>query len=123
MSMRLWAVRGAIICALVALIFIQHGHSEMGAWLRAQLTPDKMFHASACFLLTLAGLYAFPGLRAIWIALAVCAVGLALEITQIWTDRNADIADVVFNTVGAGLALVAVLAGHFRAAQRRRRAR
>ena len=64
---------------------------------------DKSGHVLAYTILTVLGLYAYPG-HALKVLLGVCAIGLAVEVTQYITPtRHFEWLDIVAN--GTGLLL------------------
>jgi VanZ family protein len=68
---------------------------------------DKVEHAAGYMALTLwfAGIY--PRSRYLWIAVALFAMGVAVEFLQGWMSlgRNSDPRDVLANTVGIAIGL------------------
>lgn len=80
---------------------------------------DKTQHAVTFGTLMLLAACAYPRVRPGQLALALSALGAAIELIQPWFGRSDDVRDWLADSLGIGGVLVAVIA--FRAVQARRK--
>src|SRR5262245_20844413 len=110
---RTWLTLGSI-CVAVA-IFVCLAPPTTPALAPVFAINDKVEHALGYLVLSLwfSGMY--PRSRYLWIALALFAMGVVVELLQGWMSlgREADVRDVIANSVGiaAGLSLARVALG------------
>lgn len=73
-----------------------------------------LYHAGGLFVCTILSYLAHPQWRWWWRAALMMAVGIAIEISQIFSTRTADIEEIYANTVGVVLALLVLWIGRCR---------
>ena len=73
-----------------------------------------LYHAGGLFVCTILSYLAHPQWRWWWRAALMMAVGIAIEISQIFSTRTADIEEIYANTGGVVLALVVLWIGRHR---------
>ena len=100
---RLWFLIGALLIAVTLYFALKPGGPPAGF-----PYADKVYHASAFFLLSawFAGL--FERRAYLWLALAMLAFGIGIEIAQYLMPygRTAEVGDVVADGVGIVLGLL-----------------
>lgn len=83
------------------------------AWLPAKevavfgFSYDKLNHIAAFFALGVLGRVSWPHSKSIWVIFGLLLVGVGIEVVQHFLGRDASVWDVLADTIGLALAVVA----------------
>lgn len=109
----LWSSRAAFAAALVA--------GSISAVMPAADTPhvlpwDKAEHFVGFYILAALGAFAFPRLKAVWLAAGLIALGGAIEIVQglPMVGRDSDVKDWIADTIAVACALGPLIIARWR---------
>ena len=113
-SILLWLARAAFAAALLA--------GTVSAVMPASDSPhvlpwDKAEHFVGFYILAAIGAFAFPRLKAVWLALGLVALGGAIEIVQglPMVARDSDVKDWIADTLAVACALGPLIIARWRA--------